>query len=348
MADFYTYRSEVAGKRRKRKLFLALIVLLALLCAGAGLYWFSDNGTPAPQEADSAAAQPTATAESTMAPTAAPTQQPIAEPQRLVQSVDTAVWDKSESVAQTIDTEFLNTDHRMVAVPMLGTVTKDYFNTVTFAGDSIASGLGIYDTGYHNAHYATYVSAGVQTFVNNVSVKNAVTGATETPMETIAASQPDYLYILVGTNNLVVQGSEDSFIAYYERLIDMLREQLNPRRYSLYSGHPRCAGDGRRVKPGLDNQRIATVNDLLANMALRKGCYYVNIREALTNTADGSQIDEYATKDGVHFNAAGYHAWAEYLATHTVWNRRSVYSGENPLLYLRRIKKCFVQIPCRV
>lgn len=78
----------------------------------------------------------------------------------------------------------------MVAVPMLGTVTPSYFDTVTFAGDSIASGLGIYDTGYKNAHYATYVSAGVQTFVNNVSVKNAVTGATETPMETIVASQP--------------------------------------------------------------------------------------------------------------------------------------------------------------
>jgi hypothetical protein len=330
MADFYTYRSEVAGKRRKRKLFLALIVLLALLCAGAGFYWFRDNGTPAPQEADSAVAQPTATAESTMAPTAAPTQQPIAEPQRLVQSVDTAVWDKSEPVAQTIDTEFLNTDHRMVAVPMLGTVTKDYFNTVTFAGDSIASGLGIYDTGYHNAHYATYVSAGVQTFVNNVSVKNAVTGATETPMETIAASQPDYLYILVGTNNLVVQGSEDSFIAYYERLIDMLREQLNPGVILYIQAIPGVQETVAASKPGLDNQRIATVNDLLANMALRKGCYYVNIREALTNTADGSQIDDYATKDGVHFNAAGYHAWAEYLATHTVWNRRSVYSGENP------------------
>ena len=286
MADFYTYRSEVAGKRRKRKLFLALIVLLALLCAGAGFYWFRDNGTPAPQEADSAAAQPTATAESTMAPTAAPTQQPIAEPQRLVQSVDTAVWDKSESVAQTIDTEFLNTDHRMVAVPMLGTVTKDYFNTVTFAGDSIAAGLGIYDTGYHNAHYATYVSAGVQTFVNNVSVKNAVTGANETPMETIAASQPDYLYILVGTNNLVVQGSEDSFIAYYERLIDMLREQLNPGVTIYIQSIPGVQEDVVASKPGLDNTRIATVNDLLANMALRKGCYYINIREALTNQPD--------------------------------------------------------------
>lgn len=49
----------------------------------------------------------------------------------------------------------------------------------------------------------------------------------------------------------------------------------------------------------------------------------------MRRSAVGS-IDDYATKDGVHFNAAGYHAWAEYLATHTVWNRRSVYSGENP------------------
>ena len=271
MADFYTYRNEVAGRRRKRRLFLILVVVLAVLSIGTGYFWFARQSAPA-QTSPAETATPEQAA-SAAAPTGAPSAAPadIAEPQRILPSIDTAAWDKSEAVASTIDTEYRNTDHRMVAVPMLGTVTNDYFNTVTFAGDSIASGLGIYDTGYHNAHYATYVSAGVQTFVNNVSVKNAVTGANETPMETIAASQPDYLYILV-----------------------------------------------------------ATVNDLLANMALLKGCYYINIREALTNPADGSQIDDYATKDGVHFNAAGYHAWAEYLATHTVWNRRSVYSGENP------------------
>lgn len=331
MADFYTYRSEVAGRRRKRRMFLVLIVILALVCAGAGFFWFSRGGMPNAEPAATATPEQAEEAAATPAP-AAPTEEPtaIAEPQRIVQSVDTAAWDKSEPVAATIDTEYLNTDHRMVAVPMLGTVTKDYFNTVTFAGDSIASGLGIYSTGYDNAHYATYVSAGVQTFVNNVSVKNAVTGATETPMETIAASQPDYLYILVGTNNLVVQGSEDSFIAYYERLIDMLREQLNPGVVIYIQAIPGVQETVVETKPGLDNTRIATVNDLLANMALRKGCYYLNIREALTNPADGSQIDDYATKDGVHFNAEGYHVWAQYLATHTVWNRRSVYSGENP------------------
>ena len=331
MADFYTYRSEVAGRRRKRRMFLVLIVILALVCAGAGFFWFSRGGMPNAEPAATATPEQAEEAAATPAP-AAPTEEPtaIAEPQRIVQAVDTAVWDKSDAVEQTIDTEYLNTDHRMVAVPMLGTVTKDYFNTVTFAGDSIASGLGIYSTGYNNAHYATYVSAGVQTFVNNVSVKNAVTGTTETPLETIVSSQPDYLYILVGTNNLVVQGSEDSFLAYYERLIDMLREQLDPGVKFYIQAIPGVQEDVVASKPGLDNTRIATVNDLLANMALRKGCYYINIREALTNPADGSQIDDYATKDGVHFNAAGYHAWADYLATHTVWNRRSVYSGENP------------------
>ena len=52
--------------------------------------------------------------------------------------------------------------------------------------------------------------------------------------------------------------------------------------------------------------------------------------ETLNNLADGSQKDEYETADGVHFNPSGYRAWAEYLATHTMWNRRSMYAGQNP------------------
>ncbi len=335
MSDFYTYRNEVASQRRKRSLMLALIIVLAAACAGVGWFWMQRD-TQATEGETVASGETSSTAKSTeeeaTAESAAPAE-PVSTgegPTRIVQAVDTAVWDTPTAVEQTIDTEYLNTDHRMVAVPMLGTVTPAYFDTVTFAGDSIASGLGIYDTGYKNAHYATYVSAGVQTFVNNVSVKNAVTGATETPMETIAASQPDYLYILVGTNNLVVQGSEESFIAYYERLIDMLREQLNPGVVFYIQSIPGVQEDVVQSKPGLNNARIATANDLLANMALRKGCYFVNVREVLTNPADGSQYDDYATKDGVHFNAAGYQAWADYLATHTIWNRRSQYLGQNP------------------
>ena len=316
MADFYTYRNEYAKSRRRRRLVVVVLVLLAAVCVAAGLYW--QHSGKAPQAAPEATAEPTPTPEASAAPTPTPTPAAGEEPQRIVQAVDTAAWNTSTPAAQTIDTEYLNTDHRMIGVPMLGTVTSQYFDTVTFVGDSIASGLGIYETGYPNAHYATYISAGVNSFVNNTTMNNAVTGASETPMEAIVASQPDYVYILVGTNNLVTQGNEDSFLAYYERMIDMLREQLNPG-VIFYI----------QAIPGVQETVIYTVNDLLANLALRKGCYFVNIREVLTYPSDGSQIDEYET-DGVHFTPSGYRAWAEYLATHTVWNRRSLYSGQNP------------------
>lgn len=329
MADFYTYRNEFSRRRRKRRVVLVLLVILALICAAVGWYWQQKDAEPQP--APQVEATPTAaTATPEVAVTPEPTPTTGKAPERIVQAVDTAVWDTSTPVAQTIDTEYLNTDHRMIGVPMLGTVTNDYFNTVTFVGDSIASGLGIYQTGLPNAKYATYTSAGVNSFVNNVTMKNAVTGVQETPMEAIVATQPDYVYILVGTNNLVTQGGEESFLAYYERLIDMLREQLNPGVIFYIQAIPGVQETVVQSKPGLDNARIATVNDLLANLALRKGCYFVNIREVLTNPADGSQIDDYQVTDGVHFNAAGYRVWAEYLATHTVWNRRSQYSGQNP------------------
>lgn len=330
MSDFYTYRNEFARRRRKRRIAGVLAVIVALACLAAAWYLFQkqEQEDPALPEATPAAAEPTPTPVVTATPEQA---QPTGKtPERIVQAVDTAVWNTSTPVEQTIDTEYLNTDHRMIGVPMLGTVTNSYFDTVTFVGDSIASGLGLYTTGLPNAKYATYVGAGVNSFVNNTSMKNAVTGAEETPMEAIVATQPDYVYILVGTNNLVTQGNEDSFIAYYERLIDMLREQLNPGVIFYIQAIPGVQEDVVQTKPGLDNARIATINDLLANLALRKGCYFVNIREALTNP-DGSMVDAYdAEYDGVHFNPSGYRAWTEYLATHTVWNRRSVYSGQNP------------------
>ena len=330
MADFYTYRNEFARRRRKRRVVLVLVILLALLCAAAGWFWHQKQGTAEDTPASTATPAVTATATPEQSATPQPAAATGKSPERILQAVDTATWNTSTAVAQTIDTEYLNTDHRMIGVPMLGTVTNQYFDTVTFVGDSIASGLGIYTTGYPNAHYATYTGAGVNSFVNNTTMKNAVTNIEETPMETIVASQPDYVYLLFGTNTMVQPNNEEKLLAYYERMIDILRENLNPGVIFYIQAIPGVQEDVVLQRPGLDNARIAAVNDQIANLALRKGCYFVNIREALTKP-DGSLIDEYdANYDGVHFNPEGYQAWSDYLATHTAWNRRSIYLGENP------------------
>jgi len=322
MSDFYTYRKEVAGRRRNRRVLLFVMLIVVLVCMAAGWFWFS--------QAEPVSAEVEPTAQPTAEPTPEPTPVPVmAAPARILPEVDTAAWDTAAPVAPTIDLEYLNTDARMVAVPRQGRVASSYFNTVCFAGDSIASGLGIYDTGYPNAMYCAYVSASANSFVNNAQMKNAVTGAQETPMEAIAALQPDYVYILVGTNNLVTAGNEEGFLAYYEKLIDMLRERLNPGVIYYIQAIPGVRPEVVQSKPGLDNARIETVNNMLANMALRKGCYFVNPREVLC-TPDGVLREEIAYSDGIHMTPAGYGDWASYLAEHTVWNRRSIYNGENP------------------
>ena len=120
MADFYTYRNEVAGRRRKRRLFLILIVVLAVLCIGVGYFWSTPAECPRlrlPRRNPLRRSRP----HPPLCPPRPPRQPRQTLPSRSAscRASDTAAWDKSEAVAATIDTEYRNTDHRMVAVPML-------------------------------------------------------------------------------------------------------------------------------------------------------------------------------------------------------------------------------------
>ena len=269
-----------------------------------------------------------------------PTAQTPGNPQRLLPAVDNAAWDTATPVEQTIDLEYLNTDSRMAALPALGTVERSHFDTVTFFGaDSITEGMECYATGYQNAHVRAYRGAGPESVVYNTTVKDHIRNVQEPAFDAVVETQPDALYILFGTNTLV-NGSEDTatkFITYYEKMIDMFHESL-PNVPIYVQSIPGVQEWVKDSKPGLQNDRIKLVNNLLANMALRKGCYYINIREALTNPADGSQIDDYATKDGVHFNAAGYHAWAEYLAHPHGLEPPQRLQRREPVLHLRDLK----------
>lgn len=336
MSDYYAHHRKVtARKRRRRAVIAVLVVLLLLLLAAAGAFLFlHPERAPAPLADLVRHVAPTA---APTAPPAAPTAEPTAEPatvgytpRHLLPAVDSATWDFNVPVTQTIDFDYLNTDARMVAVPELGTVDLSFFDTVTFVGDSLTSGLGLQSyAALPNAHYAAYIGAGPQTILNNTQVQNAVTHVKEGALDAIVASAPDYVYLMFGTNSLVSRGNEAGFIAYYEAMIDKLREVLNPGVIYYVQAIPGVQEDVVRSKPGLDNARIQTVNNMLANMALRKGCYFINTQEPLCY-ADGSAIDEYSAGDGIHFKPVGYHAWRDYLATHTVWNRRSLYVGISP------------------
>lgn len=340
MADYYYYRRKIESQRRRRKAVIALLIVLALLCAAAGYFWFRGHQPEQPAATPESASPETAepTPQVTATPMAATPENATSEsavpysPQRLLPEVENAAWDTSQPVEQTIDFEYLHTDARMVALPQSGRVTREHFNTATFLGDSITEGMAIYDTGYTNAQVRGYRSAGPQIIVNNSVVHDYARNVDEAALDAVIASQPDFLYVLFGTNALTTQGNEDSFIAYYDKMIEILQQNL-PGVAIYIQAIPGVQETVVQSKPGLDNARIQTVNNMLANIALTRGCYFVNIQEALTYP-DGSQIDEYQTSDGIHMGPSGYAAWADYLATHTAWDRRNQYEGTSPYYIL--------------
>ena len=333
MADYYYYRRKIESQRRRRKAVVALLIVLVLLCAAAGYFWYRGHlpeppATPAESTTpETAASSVAATVETATEETALPY-----SPQRLLPAVENTAWDTSQPVEQTIDFDYLNTDARMVGLPQSGRVTREHFNTATFLGDSITEGMAIYATGFTNAQVRGYRSAGPQIIVNNAVVHDYARNVDEAALDAVVASQPDFLYVLFGTNALVNQGNEDSFIAYYDKMIEILQQNL-PGVAIYIQAIPGVQETVVQTKPGLDNARIQTINNMLANIALTRGCYFVNIQEALTYP-DGSQIDEYQTSDGIHMGPAGYAAWTEYLQTHTAWDRRNQYEGTSPYYIL--------------
>ena len=336
MADYYYYRRKVENQKRRRRAVVALLAVVVLLCAAAGyLYFRSDQApeepiaapaatpSPAPEFSPATAEHAAASAETATAENAAPF-----TPQRLLPAIEASAWDHSDAVEQTIDFEYTGTDARMVGLPALGRVSREHFNTVTFLGDSITEGLAIYDTGLPNAHVRGYRSTGPQIIVNNTVVRDEVRGVEEAALDAVVATQPDFLYVLFGTNTLTVQGNEESFLAYYEQMIRILQEKL-PGVPIYMQSIPGVQETVVEQTPGLDNARIKTVNNMLANLALRTGCYFLNIQEALCTQA-GDQIDAYSAADGIHFNPTWYGVWVEYLSTHTAWDHRNKYEGVDP------------------
>ena len=54
----------------------------------------------------------------------------------------------------------------------------------------------------------------------------------------LTAAQPAKLYILIGTNALVQPGNDDSFLAYYGKMLDELRTALPNTAFYVQSVRP--------------------------------------------------------------------------------------------------------------
>ena len=296
MADYQEYRRRVLRKRWRRR-FMATVLLLLLLLVGAiGMLWKSLHREQRP----SGVGQNTILQEVTQDNTWNTASYAVAR-QLTVQTL-------ADSAATALD-------FRMAALPKSSTaVGKEWFNDVSFVGDSLTQGMQLYEEGMQNAMFCAYKGVGPNVIVNGTTCKRA-DGVAEVPLEALTAQQPRAIYVLLGTNVLGTDSDYTSFLTYYRLMLDMISQALPNTKIYVQSITP-VRPEVSQKSPGLYKQRLCEINDALSAIALEKGCTFLNLWEALADE-NGDLIAEYAQPDGYHLLPAGYDAWVEYLCTHT-------------------------------
>lgn len=220
---------------------------------------------------------------------------------------------------------------QVIRQPSCGQVDLSYFSDAAFLGDSLTVGFSDYSIPLGGALICGYTGVGPDAIVNRSTVKSTIRGQ-EVALDVLAAAQPKKLYILLGTNTLTTAGAEEKFLAYYSQMLDVLRQTLGEQCRIYVQSIPPVRPEAAAERPGLSSASLQAVNEQLAQLAAAKGCFYLDLWEALAD-GEGNLKEILAAPDGVHLSAGnGYGSWVTYLRNHTrydasnPWTPGSVYS----------------------
>lgn len=226
-----------------------------------------------------------------------------------------AVWNTPEPLSDPIPPV---SDTRLLAVPENGRLSDDYFRDALFIGDSVTQGFGWYPEYKDWMRVCAYKGIGPQNILQNM-VGQRPDGVTSIEMWDDIKTQQGVanIYILFGANALLSQ-SDEAFLKYYGDLLDRLREQFPGVPIYVQSLTPTTLAYGQK-RPALARDHLREVNEAVAQMAVGKGLYYVDLWEVLADEDGYLRAD--LSGDGLHLHdGSKYRPWLDYLAAHTVYS----------------------------
>ena len=199
-------------------------------------------------------------------------------------------------------------------VPASERVTSAYFDDAVFIGDSLTTGIQLY-----NILPDTTVLASVGININNIFTNEVISdgnGGQQTILDAAKDIQPAKIYTMLGTNGLKGLGPQET-VRYYRQLVQQLKadhpdsiiyvQSLMPINEEIFA-----ANYGYE----LTNAEIDECNELLMQMAGEEEVYFVNCAEAIKD--ENGELPAEFTTDGLHFRGEYYNKWIDYLKEHTV------------------------------
>ncbi|MEG1490771.1 MAG: GDSL-type esterase/lipase family protein [Oscillospiraceae bacterium] len=196
-------------------------------------------------------------------------------------------------------------------LPLCDPASDEFFADAAFMGNSLMDGFRMF-SGLTTCDYYAATSMTVIGAKSNYCI-TLDNGASGTMVDGLTQKPYGKIYILLGINEIGYEVTE--FIKLYGEMLD-----------AIIAAQPDCDIYIMGLTPvsaiksaGSDTfnmTRVTAYNDALHQLAADKGCYYLNLVEALAG-ADGF-LPANETSDGVHFSANVYKTWLNYVKTHYV------------------------------
>lgn len=263
------------------------------------------------------------------------------------QNAQTLNWGTVGPQRQTADTGYTYTalPAKPAALPEFGRVDTSWFADAAFLGDSLTAGFcaNEYNIDVGGALICGYEGISPNTVVNRTTVTSPDRGE-EVPLDVLAAAQPAKLYILIGTNALVQPGNDDSFLAYYGKMLDDLRTALPDTTFYVQSMLTATQEKVSDSLPGLAPDRLAAINAAIQQLCAERGCYYLDLNAEFADDAGYLQTD-FSQPDGVHLTVSGYSKWVSYLCTHVPYDKDNPYQAGSTYYLSDDMKNLLNDIP---
>lgn len=263
------------------------------------------------------------------------------------QNTQTLNWGTVGPQRQTADTGYTYTalPAKPAALPEFGRVDTSWFADAAFLGDSLTAGFcaNEYNIDVGGALICGYEGISPNTVVNRTTVTSPDRGE-EVPLDVLAAAQPAKLYILIGTNALVQPGNDDSFLAYYGKMLDDLRTALPDTTFYVQSVLTATQEKVSDSLPGLAPDRLAAINAAIQQLCAERGCYYLDLNAEFADDAGYLQTD-FSQPDGVHLTVSGYSKWVSYLCTHVPYSKSNPYQAGSTYYLSDDMKNLLNDIP---
>lgn len=187
-------------------------------------------------------------------------------------------------------------------------VEDSYFAETAFIGDSLTAGL----RAYADLPDATFL-CGTSMTIDGLSTRPAPDGE-GTMMDRIKQGGFKKVYIMLGTNEHLVESNRSRFIQKYAALIDTVKAH-NPDAV-IYIQSILPVSEEEQKTSYLKNSEISLYNESLLALAEKKQAYYIDVTQAVVD--EKGNLIEGSSTDGTHLNKTYYLKWLDYLKTHTV------------------------------